>query len=96
MFKKDIRSIFKKYWEGLNTRGYKEIDLLSKEVNGMLVLCHIGQWTEEKVKNTFDYDIIILDEEKNVVYDESNGELPKYKCYERFEEITGKERYEEE
>lgn len=89
--KKDMRAIFKDICNtfGHNVRGYKEIDLLGKvNHDGSIVFCHIGQWTEEKVNNTFDYDLHIFDSNGNLIYDESDGGLPKQRCYIPFQECS--------
>ena len=95
--KKDMRKVFKEICNhfGLNIRGYKEVELLGKvNQDGSIVFCHIGQWTEEKENNTFDYDLNVFDQDGNLVYDESNGELAKYYCYTPFEECNQIKYYE--
>ena len=89
--KKDMRKVFKEICNtfGCNTRGYKEVDLLGKvNQDGSIVFCHIGQWSEEKENNTFDYDLNVFDQNGTLVYDEADGELSKYKCYIPFQECN--------
>lgn len=91
IYKKDLRSTCKKIWKefGCNTRGYKEIDIMGKKNDdGSIVICHVGQWPEEREQNTFDYDILVFNQNGELTYDEANGELPKYKCYEPFHNIN--------
>ena len=94
--KKDLRKVFKEMCKafGCNTRGYKEIDLLAKKnADESITFVHIGQWTEEKVNNTFDYDLMIFDAQGHLTYDESNGELKKFKCYQVFEDSNRLKHY---
>ena len=87
--KKDMRKIKKEIYKnfGLTPRGYKEIDIMARKTDNAYFLCNIGQWPEERKENTYDYDIYIFDVNGKLIYDEANGELPKYKCYERFHNI---------
>ena len=93
--KKDLRKVFKDSNNhfGLNTRGYHEIDLLAKKVDGGVVFCHIGQWAEEKAKNTFDFDLMCFNSNGELTYDGSNGELPKYECYKVFDDCNEVKHY---
>lgn len=79
MYKKDAKRIIKQYCKelGLNTRGYKTIDILFKEFGEYTLIFHIGQWREEKELNLFDYDAYIVNSDEKIVYDESNGEMTK-------------------
>lgn len=94
--KKDLRKVFKDICNhfGCNIRGYKEIDLLAKNVDGGIIFCHIGQWTEEKEANTFDYDLNIFNSNGELIYDESDGELAKSKCYQIFDNCNAIKHYE--
>ena len=95
--KKDMRKVFKEICQnfGLNIRGYKEIELLGKvNQDGSIVFCHIGQWTEEEENNTFDYDLNVFDENGMLTYDESDGELPRFQCYQAFNECNQIKHYE--
>lgn len=74
--KKLAREIQKEFYKGFNTRGYKEIDILFRDFGDYALIFKIGQWTEEKEKNTYDYDALIVNKDLQVVYDESDGELP--------------------
>lgn len=73
---KKAKEVHKEFYKGFNTRGYKTIDWLFRDFGDYALIFHIGQWKEEKEANTFDYDAIIVDKDFNVVYDESDGELP--------------------
>lgn len=85
--KKDMRKIKKEIYKdfGLTPRGYKEIDIMARKTDDTYFLCNIGQWPEEA--NTYDYDIYIFDKNGKLIYDEADGELRKFKCYERFNNI---------
>ena len=93
--KKDLRKVFKDMcsYYNCNTRGYKEIDLLAKKTNDGIVFCHIGQWSEEKEANTFDFDLMCFDFDGNLTYDGANGELPKYECYKVFNDCNNIKHY---
>lgn len=79
MYKKDAKRIIKKFYKdnGLNTRGYKTIDIKIHDWKSCeyVLIFHIGQWTEEKALNLYDYDAYIVDKDEKIVYDESNGEM---------------------
>ena len=87
--KKDMRKIKKEIYKdfGLTPRGYKEIDIMARKTDDTYFLCNIGQWPEEREANTYDYDIYIFDKNGKLIYDEADGELRKFKCYERFNNI---------
>jgi len=88
--KTECKQIWEQSIEGLNLKGYSTIDFLTKEnPDGSIVIFHVGQWKEERTAGTFDYDMLILDKDNNIVYDESNGELKKGRVYEVYESING-------
>lgn len=69
--KSEGKKIFKKFFEGFNTKGLKRIDFLVKEnKDGSTVLFEISTWSKGQ---DYDYSYIILDQNKTVVYDEANG-----------------------
>lgn len=84
--KKDMRKVKKEIYKNfeLTPRGYKEIDIMARKTDDAYFLCNIGQWPEEKEQNKYDYDIYIFNKNGKLIYDEANGELKKFECYERF------------
>ena len=72
--RKIIKQIQKEW--NLNTRGYKEIEIKGKQnEDGSIVIYEIGQWSEEKEANTFDYGIFIFNSQGELIYDECDGEI---------------------
>lgn len=90
--KKEAKDIFKKFFEGFNSRGLKRIDFLVKEnKDGSTVLFEISTWTKGQ---DFDYSYIVLDKDKNIVYDASNGGYTNTNIlYNMFENINSIQYY---
>ena len=69
--KQEGKKIFKQFFDGFDNKGLKRIDFLIKEnKDGSTVLFEISTWSKGQ---DFDYSYIILDQNKAVVYDASNG-----------------------
>lgn len=93
MLKRNAIKIIKQFNAslGLNTRGYKTIELyIYPYNNGYTLLFHIGQWREEREANIFDYDAYIVNEDNKVCYDESNGEMPMTQIIKKYNEFKDK------
>lgn len=76
------------------SKDYKTIEFLFKEnKDKSIIIFHIGQWNNEKENNTFDYDMLIINTDNEVIYDESNGELKKEKIYEYFNNVNDMKQY---
>ena len=85
---KTALEVVREFYSDLNTRGYNIIDILSKTWGEYTMIFEVGQWGEEKAQNTYDYDLTIVDGDGNVIYDESNGELPLPRVLSRFREVN--------
>lgn len=93
MLKRKAVKIIKEFNKslGLNTRGYKTVELyIHPYKNGCTLLFHIGQWREEKEDNVFDYDAYIVNEDNVIIYDESNGEMPMTQIIKKYNEFKDK------
>ena len=80
--------VVREFYSEFDLRGYSIIDVLSKTWDEYTMIFNVGQWSEEKAENTYDYDLTIVDGEGNIVYDESDGELPLGKVLGRFREVN--------
>lgn len=85
---KTALEVVREFYSDLDTRGYSIIDVLAKTWGEYTMIFNIGQWGEEKAQNTYDYDLTIVNGDGEVVYDESNGELPLGRVLGRFREVN--------
>lgn len=78
-YKKDIRLVMKeimKYFGLERLRGMKEIELIGKKIDGGFLICEISYFKNDYRKNRdYGYDINLFDDDGNLVYDESDGEI---------------------
>ena len=79
---------FREFYSDCNTRGMAVIDILTATSGSNTLVFEIEQWSEEKVENTYDYDLTIVDGDGNIVYDESDGELSLGRVLSRFREVN--------
>ena len=84
---KNALEVVREFYSDFDTRGYSIIDILAKTWGEYTMIFNIGQWSEEKAQNTYDYDLTIVNGDGKVVYDESDGELPLGRVLGRFREI---------
>lgn len=90
--KSEGQKIFKQFFDGFDNKGLKRIDFLVKTNNdGSTVLFEISTWSKGQ---DFDYSYIILDQNKNIVYDASNGGYTNTNIlYNMFENINSIQYY---
>ncbi len=81
--KKDMRLIIKDCMKSFGLKkikGMKEIDVLGKvNVDDSIIIMEIS-----KFENDFDYWILLFDNQGNLIYDESDGEIKKEKSIYRY------------
>ena len=68
--------IFDDFYADCDTRGMAVIDRLSKTQGDKTLIFEIEQWREKKEKNLFDYSLVVVDGDGEVIFDEADGELP--------------------
>jgi len=74
-YKKDMRTILKGITKSFGLKrmkGLKEIELIGKKLNGGYLVCEISYYRQGK---DYGYEINLFDDDGNLVYDESDGEI---------------------
>lgn len=67
---------FREFYSDCNTRGMAVIDILTATSGLNTIVFEIEQWSEEKAKNTYDYSLVVVNGDGEVIFDEADGELP--------------------
>ena len=67
---------FREFYSDCNTRGMAVIDILTATSGSNTLVFEVEQWGEEKAKNTYDYSLVVVNGDGEVVFDEADGELP--------------------